>query len=130
MLLHVDPGDDLAIYDQIVRQIKFAVAAEVLRPGELIPSVRETARSLAINPNTVARAYRELQGAGILQSVRGTGLAVAPEAVQRCRTDRLDLIRRRIRQTLSEAQRSRLETTELRRIVEEELSRLEQGGAA
>lgn len=130
MLLHVDPGDDLAIYDQIVRQIKFAVAAEVLRPGELIPSVRETARSLAINPNTVARAYRELQGAGILQSVRGTGLAVAPEAVQRCRTDRLDLIRRRIRQTLREAQRSRLETTELRRIVEEELSRLEQGGAA
>ena len=70
----------LAIYDQVVRQIKFAVAGGVLKEGELVPSVRELARELTINPNTVARAYRQLQDDGVLTSVRGTGLAVAAGA--------------------------------------------------
>ena len=56
MFVHVDPTHDLAIYDQIVRQIKFAVANGAVGVGELVPSVREMARELAINPNTVARA--------------------------------------------------------------------------
>jgi GntR family transcriptional regulator len=80
MLLHVDAGNGLAVYDQIVRQVKFAVADGVLRSGELVPSVRELARDLAINPNTVARAYRELQNDGVLETVRGTGLSVSPAA--------------------------------------------------
>ena len=70
----------LAIYDQVVRQIKFAVAGGVLKEGELVPSVSELARELTINPNTVARAYRQLQDDGMLTSVRGTGLAVAAGA--------------------------------------------------
>ena len=61
MFVHIDPSDGLAIYDQIVRQIKFAVAAGALATGELAPSVRELARDLAVNPNTVARAYQQLQ---------------------------------------------------------------------
>ena len=58
MFFRIDPSDGLAIYDQVVRQVKFAVAGEVVRVGELVPSVRELARELTINPNTVARAYR------------------------------------------------------------------------
>ena len=77
MFIQIDFNDALPIYDQIVRQIKFAVAGDVLCEGELIPSVRELARELTINPNTVARAYRQLQDEGILGTVRGTGLAVA-----------------------------------------------------
>ena len=77
MFFQIDFGNGLAIYDQVVRQVKFAVAGEVLKEGELVPSVRELARELTINPNTVARAYRQLQDDGVLTSVRGTGLAVA-----------------------------------------------------
>ena len=80
MFFQIDFGNGLAIYDQVVRQIKFAVAGEVLKEGELVPSVRELARELTINPNTVARAYRQLQDDGVLTSVRGTGLAVAAGA--------------------------------------------------
>jgi len=61
MFFNIDPAGGLAIYEQVVRQMKFAVAASVLKPTELVPSVREVARELAINPNTVARAYRQLQ---------------------------------------------------------------------
>src|SRR5712691_10939722 len=69
MFLHVDPDNGLAIYDQIVRQIKFAVATGALPPGELAPSVRELARELAVNLNTVSKAYQHLQAEGVLENV-------------------------------------------------------------
>ncbi|HET6879065.1 MAG TPA: GntR family transcriptional regulator [Pirellulales bacterium] len=125
MFLSIDHQNGLAIYDQIVRQIKFAVACGALRKGELVPSVRELARELAVNPNTVARAYRELQSEGVLAPVRGTGMEVAEGAERRCRSQRLELIRARLRQVLSEAIQSQLEADELRALVEQELAAAE-----
>lgn len=130
MFFHIDPHNGLAIYDQVVRQVKFAVAAGVLRPAELVPSVREVARELAVNPNTVARAYRELQADRVLEPVRGTGLQVAAGAADRCRRQRLALIQERLRQVLREARQSRLDAAELRALVEAELNDLEQEEAA
>lgn len=125
MFLHIDPSADLAIYDQVVRQVKFAVAGQVVKPGEMLPSVREVARSLTINPNTVARAYRQLQADGVLESVRGTGLCVASGADQRCREERVTLIRHRLRQVFAEAHQSRLGPTQIRHLVDEELTAIE-----
>ena len=125
MFFQIDPSNGLAIYEQIVRQIKFAVANETLKPGELVPSVRELARELAINPNTVARAYRELQSEGVVDALRGTGLAVTSAARRRCTEERMRLVRLRVRQVLAEAKHSQLGPDELRTIVEEELARLE-----
>lgn len=125
MFLSIDPHNGLAIYDQIVRQVKFAVACGALRKGELVPSVRELARELAVNPNTVARAYRELQTDGVLAPVRGMGLEVADGAERRCRGQRLELIRARLRQVLAEATQSQLEAEELRSLVEQELAAAE-----
>jgi GntR family transcriptional regulator len=124
MFFHIDPHNGLAIYDQIVRQMKFAVADGVLRTGELVPSVRELARDLAINPNTIARAYRQLQDDRVLQTVRGTGLEVATGAAERCRNERLKLIRARVRQVLAEAKQSKLDARELRQLIEKELSNI------
>ncbi len=129
MFFHIDPHNGLAIYDQIVRQVKFAVAGGVLRSGEMIPSVRELARDLAINPNTIARAYRQLQDDQVLESVRGTGLEVATGAAQRCRQERLSLIRARVRQVLSEARRSGLEADDILKLVETELKLVSKEGA-
>ncbi len=126
MFFNIDPAGGLAIYEQVVRQMKFAVAASVLKPTELVPSVREVARELAINPNTVARAYRQLQSDHVLESVRGTGLQVAAGATARCRRERRALIHERLRQVLREARQSRLDGKELRALVEDELKVLEQ----
>jgi len=120
MFLHVDAKNGLAVYDQIVRQVKFAVADGALGPGELVPSVRELARELAINPNTVARAYRQLQDDGVLEAVRGTGLAVAPGARRHCHVERTRLIRARLRQVLEEAALSGLEPQEVEQLVQAE----------
>ena len=125
MFFNVNPAGGLPIYEQVVRQVKFAVAAEVLKPGELVPSVREVARQLAINPNTVGRAYRQLQADRVLEGVRGTGLQVAAGAVKRCRDERLRLIHQRLKEVLTEARQSRLDGEELRMLVERELAAIE-----
>lgn len=122
MFLHVDAHNGLAVYDQIVRQVKFAVANGTLRTDELVPSVRELARELAINPNTVARAYRELQDEQVLVTVRGTGLAVAANSRRHCQTERTRLLRERLRQALTEARQSGLEPEEIEKLVRAELN--------
>lgn len=120
MFFQIDVGSGLAIYDQVVRQVTFAIAGGLLKEGEMIPSVRELARELTINPNTVARAYRCLQDDGVLAAVRGTGVAVAAGALQRCRQERLDLIRARLAQVFEEARQSHLEPARLRTLIERE----------
>jgi GntR family transcriptional regulator len=127
MFLNIDFTNELTIYDQIVRQFKFAVAGDLWKEGQGVPSVRELARELAVNPNTVARAYRRLQDDGVLTAVRGIGLSVAAGAAVRCRVDRLELIRARLDQVLTEARHSRLDPQELRALVEKQLSTLPPG---
>jgi len=124
MQLHIEPAGSIPIYEQIVRQVKFAVSNGALQVGEHVPSVRELAAQGAVNPNTVARAYRELQAAGILTSIRGTGLAVTPEALQLCRNQRLELVRERLRSVLEEALLNQIQPDELRQLLEAELERL------
>ncbi|MDA1049109.1 MAG: GntR family transcriptional regulator [Planctomycetota bacterium] len=122
MFLNINPSNGIAIYDQVVRQVKFAVAQGAVKPGNLVPSVREMARELAINPNTVARAYLQLQADGVLEQVRGMGLEVADDAVKQCKSERQKMIQDRIRQALVEAKQSGLEGDELRQIIEKQLT--------
>jgi len=124
MLSNVDPSNGIPIYEQIVRQVKFAIADGSLNVGDHVPSVRELASRLAINPNTVARAYRDLQVGGLLLPIRGTGLAVAQGAPRQCRNERLDLIRERLRAVLSEAVNNGVSHEEIRSLAESVLVRL------
>ena len=103
MFFAISAHNGVPIYEQIVRQVKFAVAGGLLAPGERVPSVREFVRELVINPNTVARAYRELQAEGILETVRGTGLEIAAGAGRLCADERLKLVRARLKEVFREA---------------------------
>lgn len=122
MLLKIDTANGLAIYEQVVRQLKFAIASGKLRRGELVPSVRELSKQLAINPNTVARAYRQLQDENVLETIRGLGMQIMSGAEKRCRTDRKKLISVRLEAVLKEARQSGLLRDEVRKLVEKELS--------
>lgn len=119
MFFRIDPDNGLAIFVQIERQVKYAVAKEALRPGDLVPSVRELAVTLAVNPNTVAKAYRDLQNEGVLESLRGEGLRVAKAAVERCRKARQRLLAERMQGVVIEAQQSGLTEEEFFKLVDE-----------
>jgi GntR family transcriptional regulator len=102
--------------------VKFAVAGGALQSGELVPSVRELARDLAINPNTVARAYRQLQEEGVLETVRGLGLSVSGTARRHCQAARTKLIRARLRLVLEEAIHSGLSADEIESLTQAEVT--------
>jgi len=123
ILVELNSADDRPIYGQIVDRVKFAVAGGVLRPGDLVPSVRELSRQLVVNPNTVARAYRDLQTEGLLESVRGMGLQVVEGAVERCRVARHEIVRQRLRRAIEEARQSKMAPAEVEAIVREEWAR-------
>lgn len=121
MFFQINPSNGVPVYEQVSRQIIFAVASGSIGPGEMIPSVREMARELAINPNTVARAFRDLQDQNILQTVRGTGVAVTRGAKAKCVNARTRVIRDRLRDVFVEARQSQLDEKELHAIIEAEL---------
>lgn len=124
MFVRINASNGVPVYDQIARQVKYAVADGVLAAGDLIPSVRELAKELAVNPNTVARAYRELQGQEVVEAVPGTGLAVRTGAKRACTTERRNLLQQRVRSVLEETQQAGLEWEAIQKLVEAELQRL------
>jgi GntR family transcriptional regulator len=124
MLGYIDTSNGIPIYEQIVRQVKFAIADGSLKVGENVPSVRDLASQLAVNPNTVARAYRDLQSLGLLLPIRGTGLAITSTAPKQCRKERLDLIRDRLELVLREAVMNGVSHEEIGRLVKSVLSDL------
>lgn len=75
--LHVDPSDSTPIWSQIEEGLRRLVASGALAPGAPVPSVRDLARELSINPATVAKAYQRLAEAGVLAVRRGDGTYVA-----------------------------------------------------
>jgi GntR family transcriptional regulator len=123
MFFRIQTNNGLAIYDQVVRQIKFAVANRTLDTGQRVPSVRELSKQLAINPNTVARAYRQLQDERVLESVRGLGLQVTATAAETCHAERVTLIRQRLADVLDEARQSGLTDQQIQQLVHETLAR-------
>lgn len=120
MICHINPSNGIPIYEQICRQVKFAIDNGSLIVGERVPSVRELATQAAVNANTVARAYRDLQNEGVLESIRGTGLIVAAGASEVCRGSRLQMIRERLASVLSEARQNAISLKEVRKLVDEE----------
>jgi len=79
MQMRIDPKSGVPFYRQIIEQIKFAIARGDLGPGDQLPTVRQLAVDLSINPNTVIRAYRELEIAGVLDTHQGSGTFVGNE---------------------------------------------------
>jgi GntR family transcriptional regulator len=79
MTFQLDTKSGVPIYRQIIEQVKYAIARGELEPGDRLPTVRQLAVDLSINPNTVVRAYRELEIAGVLDTQQGSGTFVGKE---------------------------------------------------
>lgn len=80
MHIEINPRSSTPLYSQIADRIRRSVATGVLQPGDQLPRVRELAEQLRVNPNTVARAYRDLQTEGLLTARQGSGTFVSDEA--------------------------------------------------
>ena len=103
MQIHISANDGLPIYLQIVKQVKYLVASGRLKPGEEMPPIRILAERLRINPNTVARAYRELEVDGVVTKRRTAGTYVSDAGSPLARRERLRILAERADALLAEA---------------------------
>ena len=92
--MKINPSSHVPIYLQIADAIRAAVAAGVYRPGEVLPSLRAMAVEVQVNPNTVQRAYDELEREGLIYSQRGKGLFVAERGTSSAQSGAEDGVRR------------------------------------
>ncbi|MDR3621326.1 MAG: GntR family transcriptional regulator [Paludisphaera borealis] len=103
MRIHISTNDGIPIYLQIVNQVKYLVASGRLAAGEELPPIRVLAEQLVVNPNTVARAYRELEGAGLVEKRRTAGTYVSDNGSRLARGERLKILAERIDALLAES---------------------------
>jgi GntR family transcriptional regulator len=96
---HLDLHSGMPVYRQIVDQVRGAVASGALRAGDQLPTVRQLAVDLEVNPNTVVRAYRELEYDGLLETHQGTGTFISDQKMPRAADER----QRQLAQIVSDA---------------------------
>lgn len=96
VLLDVDPQSGVPIYVQLVEGVRHALAVGTLRPGERLPTVRALAKELAVAPNTVVKAYNELQRAGLIESRPGVGTVVVGDLEEVAREQQIEDLYRRL----------------------------------
>src|ERR1700741_244049 len=89
MLFRTNPSSGVPIYLQLMEQVKHAIETGALRPGDQLPGIRPLAEELVINPNTVAKAYRELEHEGVIELRHGAGAFVAGTAGAKTLTDKV-----------------------------------------
>jgi len=119
MQLHISTGDGSPIYLQIANQVKYLVASGRLAAGDEIPPIRVLARQLLVNPNTVARAYLELEREGVVQKRHGSGTYISDAASPLARKERLRIVSERVDALLAEARHLEVEPPELLRLIKE-----------
>ena len=117
MQIHLSLNDGVPIYLQIVQQVKYLVASGRLAPGDELPPIRALAEQLLINPNTVGRAYRELESAGVVVTKRGGGTHVSDGGSPLARRECLGILARRIDALLAEARQMNVSTDEILDLV-------------
>lgn len=119
MQLHISTGDGLPIYMQIANQVKHLVASGRLSAGEEVPPIRVLAQQLLVNPNTVARAYLELEREGVVIKKHGTGTYISEGGSPLGRKQRLKILCERVDGLLAEAHHLEVGTEELVKLFRE-----------
>lgn len=103
MILNLDPRSNIPIWEQVVHQIKELILKEILLPKDKLPSVRELSATLLINPNTVSKAYQELERQGIIETLRGKGTFVSASITPRADEHKINALMQQFKQLVIEA---------------------------
>lgn len=121
MPLQLNPSSGVPLYLQLIEQIKHAIEAGAMRAGDQLPSVRQMAEELMINPNTVVRAYRELEHEGVIELKHGSGAFIRESIVPREKLmQKAQIV---VQQALDRLEALDLGEEEIRRLIENELAR-------
>ena len=122
MQIHISNVNGIPIYAQVVNQIKQLIASGRLASGDELPPIRVLAAELLINPNTVARAYRELENAGLVEKRRTAGTYVSDQVSPLARRERIKILTEQIDALLAEASHLSVSIDEVQKLIAERSS--------
>ena len=128
MLFRPNPSSGVPIYLQLMEQVKHGIETGALRPGEQLPGMRPLAEELVINPNTVAKAYRELEHEGVIELRHGAGAFVSRNAGPKKLTDKLRAGQAMVAAAVEQLRARGVTDEEIRRMFEAELAGLSRTG--
>ena len=128
MLFRPNPSSGVPIYLQLMEQVKHSIETGALRPGEQLPGIRPLAEELVINPNTVAKAYRELEHEGVIELRHGAGAFVSGNARAKKVTDKFRAGQAIVAEAVSRLRGRGVTDEEIRRLFEAELAGLSRTG--
>jgi GntR family transcriptional regulator len=120
-MIKVEIKSFIPIYEQIKKEIKNRISQGIFKANEPLPSIRELATELLINPNTVARAYRELEQEGFIYTRKGKGCFVSNNSSSLVKGDNLSLLAQLIDKTIEEAKKLSLDPEEIKRLFKKKL---------
>ena len=123
-MFHINPQSGVPMYLQLIEQVRHAVELGALQPGEQLPGIRKVAQDLVMNPNTVAKAYREMEHAGLIVLRHGAGAFIAEEALAGTNgADQKAMQKGRVsvRRLVASLRDSGLDDGAIRRLLESEL---------
>jgi GntR family transcriptional regulator len=121
MLSSIDITSSVAVYVQIENHVQFAISSGKLKPGDQLPSVRELSERLGVNPNTVAKAYRDLEVMGLLYTRRGMGVFINKGVETKCREEVRKRVITRMHEVIAEAKASGMTDKEINEIVDKSM---------
>jgi len=124
MLFRPNPSSGVPIYLQLMEQVKHSIETGALRPGEQLPGIRPLAEELVINPNTVAKAYRELEHEGVIELRHGAGAFVAGNAGAKKLTEKFRAGQAIVAAAVERLRARGVTDEEIRRLFEAELAGL------
>jgi GntR family transcriptional regulator len=127
-MLHfqIDAHAGMPVYRQVLDQIKYYVASGILKPGDRLPSIRELAQTLAVNPTTVVRVYGDLEHEGLIEMQHGRGAFVTARSFRMTSAQRERKIRELARRLVVEAAQMGVTASQVLSAVEEELQELKE----
>lgn len=123
MLFRPNPASGVPIYLQLMEQVKHAIATGALRPGEQLPGIRKVAEDLVINPNTVAKSYRELEHEGVIELRQGAGAFVSENAPSKKNAEKFRAAQAAVIATVERLRDRGVADADIRRLFEAELGR-------
>jgi len=126
--IHVSAHDGVPIYLQIVNQVKYLVASGRLAPGDEVPPIRTLAQQLVINPNTVAKAYHELEREGVVTKRHGAGTYVSDNGSPLAKRERTKILTQRIDALLAEARHMDVPLDDVVQLIRQRHTNLEEKG--
>jgi GntR family transcriptional regulator len=125
-MLHfqINPNSGVPVYRQMIDQVKYYIASETFKPGDQLPSIRELAQKLAINPTTVVRVYSDLEHEGIIEMRHGKGAFVTDSGHHMSAAERERILRKLARHLAVEAVQMGASAGQVLKVVREELADL------